>query len=88
MLDGARRYGAQWLLHNGLFPYGDAQRFSIGAKFCTYARLGATYYMPSLYHYRLKDLCTMGNFVLARAKCVGAGTVSYAQLCRLLKAWC
>ena len=26
-----------------MLTYGDAQRLSIGAKFCTYARLGATY---------------------------------------------
>ena len=36
-----------------LWPFSlwqDAQRLSIGAKFCKRARLGATYYQPSLYH--------------------------------------
>ena len=64
----------------GRFRYRqDAQSLSIEAKFCKRARLGATYFQPRLYHCRLEDVCTVCNYILARAKGVGADFVSYAQ---------
>src|ERR1700735_3278319 len=41
-----------------------------------------TYCMPALYHCRLRDVCTVCNYILARAKSVGAGLVSCAQHCK------
>ena len=48
-----RSFAVRGPLVDPLWPFSlwqDAQRLSIGAKFCKRARLGATYYQPSLYH--------------------------------------
>ena len=50
------------------FPMAGRTSLSIEAKFCKRVRLGATYCMLALYHCRLRDVCTVCNYILARAK--------------------